>query len=156
MFVQFHSLAVGFRKMNLVIYFGLLFVLLCFSLQQFTFGYEDDESNFIDVEVDASSGFQRVGSRQRDDKVSVVFENKYLNESVDLFWLDDGGQEYLITNILSDGSAVVDTTHYHRFLGRGKDSLQITFPRLVSYSTITHSNFSLLLITFSLDYYCTR
>lgn len=64
-------------------------------------------------------------------RISVMFENAYTNESVDLYWVSDKGEEVYMSEIFPTESARVDTTVSHAFLAKGKISGALMNPSLV-------------------------
>ncbi len=65
-------------------------------------------------------------------RISVHFENLYKNESIELYWLAPDGEEAFMTEIAPEGSAPIETTVSHAFLGRGKVTGEVMNPRVVS------------------------
>ena len=90
--------------------------------------YEDDYT--LNVDAGGTVVPEMKPARAR-EKFSVIFENKYDNETVDLFWVSETGEEFSMGDIYSGNSVRIDTTVYHTFVGKGKQSKDFVNPRVV-------------------------
>jgi hypothetical protein len=116
-----------------------LFICGLLTLNAETFNEFDDyhDENFddsaeIDVDSFGSSRSRKIEPPQSPDKVSVTFANHYQNESLQLFWVNQKGEEFLIGDIPVDESIRVDTTLYHTFAAKGTESSFIANPPLIT------------------------
>jgi hypothetical protein len=124
--------------MNWLLVWSLTLCFL-FSLNGETFNEFDDyqdenigDSTEIDVDSLGSSRSWKKQPPQSPDKVSVTFENHYQNETIQLFWVSEKGEEFLIGDIPIDESIRVDTTLYHTFSAKGSESSFIANPPLIT------------------------
>ena len=115
-------------------------ILICFLLLltyvnagDFQFNPVDDYEDDYELNVDSGGTVMpRKKPLNRAEQISVTFQNKYHNETVELFWVNEAGEEYSMGEIESGNSMRIDTTMFHTFIGKGVETRDFVNPRVVS------------------------